>query len=405
MADKIGVAVSLYDKWEDLEILEEILRENFEKEYYLAVACSHEEGKDEIEKRKINIDKYIDCSDVVYSPSENGFINLHTRILAQIRESCLAILESNCEYGVHLHADSWILEEETINELTSHLEKYEMGVRGYGPTYRKKNHWTGEVKDQFFFFNAESKKVRAFFSYNPVDLLPHTAVHNSLMYPIIGQMGISNVIWYSNPQGDLMYDESQHNPPFTGVRSGVYNPKWGLFHIAKEDFPNNWGEKIQALYLKENEINSGEKIEEHLEEYLTSREPLISEIKKYESDLNTRLKLYGIKDLRESRNIKRKEKFLNQCFHRKLFKGISSLTRRLIFKTVSFIGSMNKQIIPGGDIDKFSNLKSVKTEEFYYDSNWPKESITDIYKGKIKEEELPKRYSNLWFNNEENQEI
>jgi hypothetical protein len=84
----IGVGVSLYDKFEELSILTDILNENFDGEYYTAVCSEHDEAGERL--AEIEIDETVQPPNIHYTPSmENptARINRVSRILESVRRA------------------------------------------------------------------------------------------------------------------------------------------------------------------------------------------------------------------------------------------------------------------------------------------------------------------------------
>ena len=112
---KIGIAISLYDKFEELSLLIDIIRSNWNGEYVISVCCNHPDGKKKIQN--LDIDCYSQGEDINFSKSLTDFqkkINLNGRVLDSIKKSCLGAINHGADYVMHLHTDAWPLNEHSL---------------------------------------------------------------------------------------------------------------------------------------------------------------------------------------------------------------------------------------------------------------------------------------------------
>lgn len=381
---KLGIAISLYDKFDDLEVLTEILRENFEEEYFIAVSCSHPEGEDIIEERGIDIDEYIQADRIDYSPEMGdleGKIHLISRIFNSIKRSMEACFEE-CEYAMHLHSDAWPLDEEKLNEVIDRMEAESkpVAVKGRGPGARTDMFPVGHVNDHFMIFESDYSVENDLFDHNPLDLIPDRGIHTGLMLILLGCVGWSNVLYYSDNSEQVYWDGEDA----TGVRPMMYNPEWNFVHIATEDFPDDLGKSLQAYYLSEHNLDRGEKIRELIDNHLRDRSEIVEEINRHEKEVNRKLIMRGIRPSNEPRNISWNLETVEENSDLKSIFGNA-------FESLASLGS--------GFLNRYV-LRSSLTKDVDDPIKAPPENdeIFRIYDEKVDEENFPSDYTDgVWF--------
>lgn len=400
----LGVAVSLYDKFDELELLVDILRKNWEGEYYIVVSSKHPEAKERLQD--IDIDEYVSGSGIEYSPTESdstvsshdGWINLTSRILDSIQQTCKAAINAGCDYVLHLHADAWPLNEDKLIQIVDQLRssKKVLAVRGDGLTFRRPDYHLGRVMDQFFIFESSYFDEIGFFNFNPLDYLPHTSIHTSLMILFLGKIGLSNIYHYSDMSSDVYWDGEKKIRPFSGVRPAVLDPEWDFLHIATDEFPGDLGKSLQADYLQKYNLTNGEHIQQYIELYGRDRAELFDELAKIERTQNRQLRLLGYRPTEFGRLYTEKEKILSQSLQQKIKSLFGNILRELYFAAFSLGFLIFHYIFRDGEPDH--PYLNVKTRGFYSDAMWPVR-LEQYYKDNVNLDEFPQEYQDPWFDN------
>ncbi|MDS0475692.1 hypothetical protein [Natrinema sp. 1APR25-10V2] len=386
----IGIAISLYDKFDELSILVDIIRNNWEDEYFISVCSNHENAEEQL--KDLNIDRFETGDSINYTPEMNEDrrnINLNNRVLDTFKKSTKGLI-GNVDYGVHIHADAWFLSEKSLKRLVENVnnsEKY-IGVRGLDPAFRRPKWWVGNLMDQFILFDIEKMSELEFFEFNTFDLLPHTSVHTSLGILLLGKVGWSNVYHYSDFSKDLFWDGSPTGPkPF--VRPAVYNPEWDLFHLATQDFPDDLGEEIQAYYLREYGLDSGDYITEFLSKYNRDIDEVNECLHKLEKRQNKQLKRMFFDPYNVGRRFEKRQKMIEE--NSTLRKAFENIGRDLftdfmsvLFKISPFPEEMNKY------------PKDRMVQKQYWDAEWPNQDLSDIYSDNLNLEDYPSEYEIPW---------
>lgn len=262
---KIGILITMYDKWEEASLLIDQIR-SWEGDYYIGLTCNHPDGKKFAKKKGVNI--FITPKDIKFEKrpwDENTFyfdqnVNfmLRIRIHHAIMQGCKEMtVYSGCDFIVHTHCDGWFMSEDKLNMLveTMATKNKAIAVRGtgLGDIYKP---WTsntafGQVDDHFFIFERQFALDRAMWEYKPEDMLMRKhSVHGTLMNIFAVKGGFSNM-WYYKKLEDLE-DYSGKLSIDNEVKPCLYDPDYGLLHVHRGSLPFGWGEALQAYYIRWN---------------------------------------------------------------------------------------------------------------------------------------------------------
>jgi hypothetical protein len=382
--EKIGIAVSLYDKFDDLAILHDILRHNFEDDYCLSVHCNHPDGREEIlEERDLDIDHYSQGGEIDYRPGTQKTL----RILNSIKKSSLGAMDE-CDYVMHVHADAWPLKEDKLNKLIDLMKEKNRGLafRGQGNTFRKvEGLRLGQTMDQFFIFETQFFKEKDFWDFDLLDPLPHMGIHNTLMLLFLGRAGRTNMLKYVDHSEDVKWDNKKKVSVI--VRPSIYNEEWGLFHCARDEFPGEYGKEVQAMRLREHSILRGQYIEKLLDEHQRSREEIERELRKIEKkqDFKLRFLLYNPKHL--YREFDQKQEILDKPFSAKINIFTKNLVKNIYFNANRFAFKFLPFENPGRERTDISR-----------GARWPK-LTHEIYQEEINDSEV-KADITKWYEQE-----
>ena len=380
-----GVAITLYDKFDELAVLVDIIRENWEAEYSITVCSNHPDGQSEIEDREIQIDNYVDGGRVKFNPDMDHprhWINLRTRIFDAIKRSCETALKDVDGYVMHLHADAWPLSEEKFTDLKTELQnrKKALAVRGLGFEWRTPNCHVGQVMDQFFLIDSEFAREERVFDVNPLSMLPHTSIHNMMLILFVGRVGLENIWWYSRMQEDLQWDESPIDLPFTGVRPGVVNKDWEFLHISTDEFPDDLGKSVQAYHLQKQGEWGGEHITQYIDEYY--RDDVFETLSAYEKDLNERMRKLGFQPEHFGREFSKMEAKYEQGKNQLGRTLVKNYSNKLLKQPFYWLLSKLPRL-------RFDHLESPRGYRFHRDAEWPTSAAVDQYQAHVKREDFP----------------
>jgi len=378
----IGIAISVYDKFEEVQILVDIIRNNWKNKYFISLCSNHPEAKKHLDK--LDVDHFIQGAEINFSPKmlsqPKGRINLICRVLDTIKKSCQGGIDGGCDYVMHIHSDAWPLDETKFLELIQMTKESgkKIAIRGMGLTMYSADIPLGHVDDMFFVFDAKHFAEIDFFNYHPLELLPHkNSVHGCFILLLYNKIGIKNIYYYSFHRNLEYWDGNKKILPFHRAKPSIFDPNYKFLHVHTTAFPMTYGNSIQAHYLKKMGLTQGKFISKYLEKYLMDEGELFEILANIERKLDRKLKLRRINPVIFGRDFSLKEKKL-QNFRK---------YRRFRFK--NYLSKIKRAVFGGTNIQKRS---------LYVDSLWPeKADLAEYYREIIDTEDFPEEYQYFWF--------
>lgn len=246
---KIGFAISLYDKFDDLEILVDIIR-SWKKKYIISVCCSKTDFIPEI--RHLDIDVVCQPRTVaqlgMHNNSKKNKYAQNIRCTENVRASCENL--RGCDYGVHLHSDCWFLNEEKLLELVNWVEhnKIKVATRGHGLAesfHPMRQAVFGSVDDHAIIWNVPWCKKHYVWDFKPEAMLYHRyGVHTQLGLVFGVKVGLDNWKYYPHTSLDAFGNKTRSLSPVN------YDSVNEIIHVNVGALPGSWGRSIQHSYLK-----------------------------------------------------------------------------------------------------------------------------------------------------------
>ena len=379
-----GIAVSLYDKFDDLKILVDIIRHNWEDKYYITVCSNHPDASEKIAPIEDQLDYFEQGSQIRYDDSTQGprgGNNLSFRIYDSIRTACRpAFSADDVDFVMHLHADAWPLSEQRFTEILQRMKTSDSAVAFPSATQSFVDKYPpGSFEDNFLIFDAEEANSVDLFEHSSLQL-PPTWIHQILPMLCISKFGWDNVYQYTNGIERQHWDGTLSHQIRNDARPMFYHPEFDQLHVAREDFPDELGKSLQAYYLYRKEITKGKYIKNLLEEYRMSEDRLFEELESYIQDLNKELKKYQLSVDLFGRDIRLIKQFLYE----------KSVTEKI--KTIIEMKSKNTFIHPflKGMYKSASYLfeNGIKKDGPRY-NKYPNEYINDIYTQVMNKDDFP----------------
>jgi hypothetical protein len=305
---KIGIAISLYDKFEELAILVNIIRSNWKNKYIISVCSNYPEAKKRIKELNINIDKFTQGENIFFSPKEmkgvRKVVNLYCRVLDCFRKSCRGAEELGADYVMHLHTDAWPLKEEGLLKIIKYMKKNnkKVATRGFGLTKYGHDCPLGHIDDMFFIYNVDYFRKIKFFDFNTLEMLPtRLSIHGILATLIVSRVGVSNLYLYDNHTKFKYWDETPKDPFRGRANPSALNEENGFLHVNVGSFPNSYGNKVQAMYLKNYSLTKGKYIQDFLNKNYIPKDRLCAELNSIEKTLKLKLRFLGFPILKLGR--------------------------------------------------------------------------------------------------------
>ena len=255
---KLGVAVSVYDKFEELRILLDILN-SFKCVHQIVVVRNDKASNDDFIKNEINDNctKVIELNTYKFlknSPLRNESIT--ARIWEAQRQGLIELSEDN-DFVIHTHSDGWILSEFKLLNIIDLISKSNkvMAFRGPGLSYRNsKGEILGKLDDHFYILKASFLQKSNFIRRSPLSLpINLLNIHGILAFWIHAEISLEKTIHYEDFtnvydwEGKII-DYSKTNAPM--LRPLLFSDEYLFVHIHQSDFDFNFGKSFQAYYLE-----------------------------------------------------------------------------------------------------------------------------------------------------------
>jgi hypothetical protein len=367
---KIGILITMYDKWDEAALLVDIIR-GWKGNYEIGLTCNHPDGKAFAETLDINY--FISPKNIPFAENpnkeklfyfdKNEKYQLRVRIHYALRDGLKYMTEhTDCDYIFHTHCDGWMLTEDGVIKLIEQLHHRgkKLACRGTGleDIFRP---WTsncafGQVDDHFFAFNRQWFNDKRVWDYEPGDMLMHRySVHGTLMNIFAVRVGYSNMWYYKELKDceDYKGDKCSDNE----VKPCLYDPEYGFLHIHRGSLPNEWGKNLQSYFLLlYADIELASNVCHFIHKYFDN--DIIDKIKFANIRLNKKLKwrLFS-KKIRNKSRITYKQLLLNRFTLSTLIHNM----KYIVFK------SLSKIVYPCVDVhDKYTKLN----KDLQLDVNW-----------------------------------
>lgn len=360
---RYAISISTYDKYDELGVILDIVRENWSDNYYISVCSNHPNADEKIKKYKDKIDKFETGDDIRYNPSsENTSTNLKYRIHNSILTACRgALTGTNISHILHVHADAWQLSERSLKTLINEMKENDASaafkietpkfVRKYPP---------GHMIDQLWVIDAKDAKSTGFFDCKALDFPTSESSHYIWPMLCLVHFGMGKVYQYSNRSEEVLWNgtEAQGNI----ARPMFYNPKRGQVHIASEDFKGDLGKSLQVYYLLKHGLVEGKNIQKYIEKYRIGEEELFNRLEKWMSNLNEKLNWYGLSVDDFDHNIQDINSFLDKTSSMEKWKYVfvERLGGTTLWKILKGIYSLlkTKTKDPSPDVEKSQMLEN-----------------------------------------------
>lgn len=379
---KKAIAITLYDKFDELGILVDIIRSHFSEKYIIAV-CSNDLGA-ESKIGHLDIDGFAPGRDIFFDPKlpwTRGRPLIACRSTDSVQTSCRTAIELGADVVAHMHCDAWPLDEERFLAPFGLVSggKCRFAARGYGFGAYGQDVPIGRIDDHFFFFDAHYLRDVGFFDFDPLDMLPHKlSVHGILALQILTRVGLKNFYLYDDQSGCECWPGRKKVLPWYPVKPSAYDPERRFLHVHRQSFPEELGQQLQALYLRKNGISEGKCVSEFLNKYRTEELELVERLDTLEQRLTRSLRRWGIRPEPLAQDLVAMQRALAEA-----------KTRPWITQfAVNSLRNMRR---------KLRRWRSGKTVEYgYADSLWPMD-IGGYYRQVVDKSHFPDG-TEFWFN-------
>jgi len=288
-----GIAISLYDKFGDLAVLVDIIRENWDEDYYISVCSNHPDAMSQVTDFELDIDDFHQGAQIRYDdslPGPRGGNNLSYRIYNSMRAACRPAIEnSDVDYMMHIHADAWPLTESGFADIIDEMEQENAAVAFPSQTHSFTDKYPpGSMEDQFIVFNARDARDVDLFSHTTLEF-PPTWIHQLIPMICIGAFGWGKLYQYTNGSERKHWDGTTSTEIKNDARPMFFHPKYDQVHIATNDFDGSLGREIQAHYLNKYSLNKGSNIKQFINNHYRPEDDLFADLEAYMTSLDKQL--------------------------------------------------------------------------------------------------------------------
>lgn len=250
---KVGLVISVYDKVDDLEICIELAKKaGFHS--ILVVAENESAAKSALADSNVERVHFLESCEFKPSNDKFEFFKSITNRVWSAQRTGLRILARETDFVMHTHADGWILDGESVNSVIKKLDADDLdfAFRGMGFTFINfPGSPTGTIDDHFYIVRSSTILASKFINKPLIDFLPgYFNIHGILSTWIISEIGLSKSFHYDDTKKWKNWDGSRRNyANGNPLRPFVYSEEHQLLHCHSDDFPENLGRAIQAMYL------------------------------------------------------------------------------------------------------------------------------------------------------------
>jgi hypothetical protein len=171
-----------------------------------------------------------------------------------------------------------------------------LSLRGFGYGIYPGSSPLGHIDDMFFIADAQYAKSVDLFDIRPLALLPHKqSIHGMLNTVFLAKVGLDRIYHYDNHMHMVLWKGKPKIMPYERGKPVIYDDRYGFLHLHKQSFTEDYGEKVQAIYLKQEGLDKGVFIEKFINENYDDPEKVFGYLDDLENKLNRKLKWIGFK--------------------------------------------------------------------------------------------------------------
>jgi hypothetical protein len=205
---------------------------------------------------------------------------------------------------------------------------------------------------------------------------PPMSIHLLLMMACTVRFGWGGLYQYSNGSERIHWDGLPSTEIKNDARPMFYNPDYDQVHVATGDFEGELGKELQAHYLQEHGVTSGENIQEFLDEHHRDKAELFDELNDYLESLNHQLPP-GISVETFGRDIRVIREYLNT----------ESVVGRLKLLVTQHQDSVFYPAVKG-IFDAVQRATGSDECDNWY-NRYPDKSINDLFRDELQKEDFP----------------
>ncbi|MBI4063348.1 MAG: hypothetical protein HY401_03485 [Elusimicrobia bacterium] len=371
-----AIAISVYDKFDNVKILVDMIRKNWQGDFDIIVCSSHRDPYPHLSG--CDIDHLLVTENIPYQPSyspEQQALHLTLRVVDSIRKSCSKAAQSSAPYGVHIHSDCIPLSWPHLRSLGETMKRHGKYFAARGQ-YGQFNQDVpmGALDDMFFVFDNRFAQAKGLWEFDLLDFLPHrVSMHGFLAFLSLARVGLRNTYLYSQYEDDLLWDGRQATSYCSRVGIPMsLNSKFHFLHLHESSFEGDLGLNLKAYYLQEYGLTKGAAVESFIDRYGMDKEVLFEKLKNSEEELLNFFKNKGLNRL-ASVTYSREPIYLRKIRDRYLKSSLLGKARWLAHRH----GAQVKNAVI--EFCKYKFWESFLAPMHYRDAMYPS-SLTPVYR-------------------------
>jgi hypothetical protein len=306
-----AIAISVYDKFQDVRLLCDLLRKNWPGDYHIAVCSSHPGAASAL--ADCDIDELLSTADMpvgdggARDPRVSPRARLWVKVIDSIRTVCgHCAVRSEAPYTLHIHADACPLSWPKLAQLAETMKRHgkRFAARGEGFGFYTVNEPLGGFDDMFFVVDNAFAREARLWDFDPFDFLPHKiSIHGVLAILGLTRVGIRRFYHYGSHTQAVYWDGKPvvlH--PLNSAHPMYFDPENDFLHIHESGFPGDLGVRLKAYYLVRFGITRGQHVEEFLGKWEMPERELFDELAESEARLRSFFLSRGISPAGYGRN-------------------------------------------------------------------------------------------------------
>lgn len=216
---KIGVAISVFNKVEEVSTNVNIIRKHWKcnNNAFISICCNDPLSIEKI--RTLDVDAVALGDNIPSSPKPN----LRRRQFDCIKKS---FTNNKADYVVHWHADAFALDGHIIEEHYNKMQNnnFEVSFRGRGLDYRSDKNLYGDVDDHFLFLSNKAINSKIF-NIDPNVYVQSCNVESFLSYMVKTTFDSSKIWHYDDMSQNLIGDDSKTDSFYSdNIQHRAMNP-------------------------------------------------------------------------------------------------------------------------------------------------------------------------------------
>lgn len=282
----LAVAISVYDRFEDVRILTDIVRHNWPGRFRIFVCSSHPDAARQLSGAEI--DDLLEVGKIPFdsSTADRQRTHLTMRVLDSLRTLGARCAESDAAFMLHLHADAYPLSWLKLEQLLGRIRRtgVAFAARGDGWGFYTSREPLGAFDDMFFLVDNRVAARERFWDFDLCDFLPHRInMHGALALLALTRLGLTRVLHYASNL-ELEYWDRQPvvQAPLNSSIPMSYHREFAFLHIHENAFPGDLGWQLKAHYLRSHHSTTGPALRTFLRHWNMSSEELMASLQSAE---------------------------------------------------------------------------------------------------------------------------